>query len=321
MPTQLTFGHIGLVDSAPLVVAQKRGFFAEEGLMVTLSCELGLASICGKLADERLDGACVPAPLPVLLSMGTGLSRVPMRVVSVASWQGIGVVMGMAGSARKAVSAGARIGVVGPGGSSRLLLLKLAQSPGSALGGEPTQVPVAVSQMVDFLKEGMIDGFCAGDPLPAIAVCTAGAKFVSDSARLFAGHIGGVVALRTEKLDGQPGLAAAVERACARARDWCADPARAEEIWRMVLDQAPYADMSKEAKARVIAVALSAESVVGSTLFTLPKNHAATVASCELFLENACRGAAGASIRPADIKAEIARVYPGINVRELIAPN
>ncbi len=318
MPSHLNLGHIGLLDSAPLLVAQKSGFFADEGLSVTLSCELGLASICGKLADERLDGACVPAPLPVLLSLGSGLARVPMRVVATTSWQGTGVVLAGARGPGRAVAAVARIGVVAPGTSARFILLKLSQASASPLVGEVTQVPIAASQMIDFFQEGMVDGICAGDPLPALACALPGAERVADSGDLFPGHLGGVLALRAERLELQPGLGPAVERAIIRAREVCADPARTEEIWRMVLAQAPYADLTKEARASVLAAAASGMSCHAGTRFAPPENSAGGASAAEVFLENACRGAAAASVRPPDIKAEIAWVYARAGRVELV---
>lgn len=319
MLSHLRIGHIGLLDSAPLLVAHGSGFFADEGLTVTLSCELGLASVCGKLADERLDGACMPAPLPVLLSLGSGLARVPMRVVATTSWQGTGVVLAGSRVAAGLRAAGVRIGVTAPGAPSRLILLKLSQVRDSSPASEVVQVPVAPSQMIEFLNDGMVDGICAGDPLPALACAAAGAVRVADSGELFPWHLGGVVALRTSRLELQPGIGAAVERAVARARELCADPARAGEIWRMVLAQAPYAGWGKEVCDPVIAAAAAGEGTLSGTRFASPEDQVGFSAATVAFLENACRGAASVSVRPADLKAEIARVYSRGASPELVA--
>ena len=308
MKSRLHIGHTGLLDAAPLLVAQAQGFFVREGLDVSLSCEPALAAICGKLADRRIDGACLPAPLPVLLSLGAGLPRVPMRVAAVCCWQGMGVVM-----ARPRAPGGApavtRIGVVAPGTVARLLLHKLARLPGGPLAGEFTPLPMGADQLIDFLRAGVLDGFCGMDPLPALARLLAGSSCVADSTGLFPAHPGGVVALRAEGETDGP-RAAALERALLRARDYCADPARREAIWRLLLAQPPYAALDAGMREALIGRVLAGEPGWTSMRFDLGTEAGGLSPAAGLFLENACRGAAGMASKNLDFKAGIARVYP-----------
>ncbi|MFI4936323.1 MAG: ABC transporter substrate-binding protein, partial [Caulobacterales bacterium] len=53
----LRLGFVPLVDSAALLVAQARGFFAAEGLSVELSREVSWATVRDKVAVGALDGA------------------------------------------------------------------------------------------------------------------------------------------------------------------------------------------------------------------------------------------------------------------------
>ena len=53
----LTLGFIPLTDCAPLVVAEAKGFFADEGLDVTLSREASWATIRDKVTVGALDAA------------------------------------------------------------------------------------------------------------------------------------------------------------------------------------------------------------------------------------------------------------------------
>ena len=50
-------GIMPLVDAAPIIVAERLGFFAEQGLEVVLSRERAWASVRDKLAAGVLDAA------------------------------------------------------------------------------------------------------------------------------------------------------------------------------------------------------------------------------------------------------------------------
>ncbi|AHF90347.1 nitrate transporter [Opitutaceae bacterium TAV5] len=304
----LHIGHIGLLDAAPLLVAQERGYFVGEGLQVTLSCQLGLATLCGKLADYRLHGACLPAPLPLLLSLGKGVPRVSMQVVSVCACQGMGIVM--ASSRPAARTAPLRIGVTTPGSAARLLWHRHQQLAANGSLAEAVLVPMAAGQLVDFLLEGMLDGFCGMDPLPALACLQGSGEIVADSAGLFPLHPGSVVALRADVAESQPQAAAALDRALTRACADCADPANRHELWQLLLAQCPYTDLSPALKAALADPPDDDPSGRTSMRFESPADRGGGLpAAAETFLEAACRSAIGPSARSMDIKAEIARVF------------
>lgn len=310
MKSSLHIGHIGLLDAAPLLVAQQQGYFVAEQLDVTLTCELGLATVCSKLADQRMDGACLPAPLTVLLSLGAGVPRVSMGAMALTCWQGLGVVLAAGRTGAKTPGAVTRIGVVSPGSPARLLLHRLAQTSPAALPGEITQVPMVASQLVEFLREQMLDGFCGNDPLPGLAQLHEGVSALADSSGLFPQHPGGVLALRTDCVEQLPHAASALARAVSRARDFCADPINREGVWRLVLSLPPYAEMESATRDRLIVHVLSGEAGWSSVSFDAPPaDRAGLGAAGEVFLDNACRGAAGPSGRTLDFKGEIARVF------------
>ena len=65
-------GLLRLTDSAPLIIARERGYFAAEDIEVALSLEPSWANIADKLAYGLLDGAMMLPPLA--LALGLGLS-------------------------------------------------------------------------------------------------------------------------------------------------------------------------------------------------------------------------------------------------------
>lgn len=307
MKNQLHIAHFGLLDAAPLLVAQERGYFASEGLEVRLSCELGLASICGKLVDRRLDGACLPAPLPVLLSLGAGMPRVPMQVVQVCARQGWGFVLATTKQAARTgggAAPAARLGVITPGAPTRLLLQRLQHLSPDLLSAEITQVPMAASQLIDFLREGMLDGFCGIDPLPALARTLGLARIAADSAALFPMHPGGVLALHSDLVEGGTRSLTALDRAVRRGREFCAAAANRAEVWRLLLAQGPYAGIGAETRA-----ALAGIEAAGAGVSMRFDGRGGIAGDDISFLDAACRGAIGQSSRGLDVKAEIPRVF------------
>ncbi|MBA1148791.1 ABC transporter substrate-binding protein [Ectothiorhodospiraceae bacterium WFHF3C12] len=75
---ELRLGIIPLTDCAPLVVARELGFFAEQGLDVTLSREASWANIRDKVQLGALDGAQMLGPMPLAGSLGVAGPRKPM---------------------------------------------------------------------------------------------------------------------------------------------------------------------------------------------------------------------------------------------------
>ncbi len=305
----LNIGHIGLLDAAPLLIARERGFFEAEGLSVALSCELGLATIFGKLAESRLDGACLPVQMPVLLSAGAGMPRVSMQAAVVTSYQGTGIMMAKTKQSSRSAGAALRIGVIAPGTSARLFLHRYQQlNPGGMLA-DAVLVPVVASQLIDFFRDGMFDGFCGIDPLPSLAALRSDVVCVADSAGLFPMHPGGVSALRTEVVERNPQVAAGWARALGRACEECADPAHHAEIWRLVFSQAPYKELDSASRTALTRPLGENRPGGPSIRFGNSDKGSGRVAEPEAFIDAVCRSALGSGLRGLDIKAEIAQIY------------
>lgn len=74
----LKLGFIPLTDCAPLVIAKEKGFFAAEGLEVTLCRESSWANIRDKVATGLLDGGHMLAPMPIAASLNLDGLKTPM---------------------------------------------------------------------------------------------------------------------------------------------------------------------------------------------------------------------------------------------------
>ena len=180
----LQLGFIPLVDAAPLIVAQEKGYFAAEGLSVSLNREGSWATIRDKVAAGALDGAHMLAPMVLAASLGIG-SEPKAMIAPIALNRG-----------GAAVTLSTRLTGDGGAGARLTHLVRRRQEEGASpltlaavypfsihnyllrhwlvgLGLNPdvdvrlTVVPPP--RTAALLGEGVIEGFCAGAPIRALA--------------------------------------------------------------------------------------------------------------------------------------------------------
>ena len=69
---ELKFGFIKLTDCAPLVIAQEKFFFEDEGLYVTLEAQANWKVLLDRVIDGELDGAHMLSGQPIGATIGFG---------------------------------------------------------------------------------------------------------------------------------------------------------------------------------------------------------------------------------------------------------
>lgn len=163
----LEYGYVQLTDSAPLLIADALGYFSDVDLNVTLSREVSWANVRDKLASGHLDGAQMLSPLPLMTTLGASGMRVPLLTGLVMSANGNAVTLSYdAYNDLENPAQELTIAVVHGFSTHHLLLQEwLRQYKRKA-----KTVIVPPSQMVDSLKQGIIDGFCVGEPWNTLAV-------------------------------------------------------------------------------------------------------------------------------------------------------
>ena len=180
----LRLGFLPCTDAAPLLVAERRGLFAQHGLQVQLQREIGWATLREKVIYGELDA--VHAPSALLWSTRAGLDCAPCDVVT-------GLVTSIGGHALTLARALWDIGVrdtaslvpyvrnrrrprpltLGASSlfsTSHLVLLGWLEHAGLHLTREVRIIVVPPTQMVRQLAAGTIDGFCAGEPWNRLAI-------------------------------------------------------------------------------------------------------------------------------------------------------
>lgn len=193
---------MALTDAAPFVVAQELGLFKKFGLDVSLSREVGWATIREKIIYGEIDAAHALAPM--LWATQLGIDSVPCPVTAglVLSQHGNGITLShrlwdagvrdsqsLAHEARRRV--GERrltLGIVFRQSSHHLFLRAWLRSGGLDPDRDVRLVVVPPAQMFRNLSAGTIEGYCAGEPWNSLAIqaqlgwCPAWGAAQSDSA-------------------------------------------------------------------------------------------------------------------------------------------
>ncbi|MFN4312201.1 MAG: CmpA/NrtA family ABC transporter substrate-binding protein [Ferrovibrio sp.] len=194
---KMRIGFIALTDSAVLITAKEKGFFARHGLDVTLVREPSWANMRDKVALGALDAAHMLAPMPLAATLGAGGWKKPQITSFVLNLNGNAVTISTglwnrlleaepalaqdrleAGNVlRRLIAADRKAGrdrltfaTVFNYSSHQIQLRYWLASAGIDPDRDVNLVVVPPPQMTDRLAAGEIDGFCVGDPWNSLAV-------------------------------------------------------------------------------------------------------------------------------------------------------
>lgn len=186
-------GFIPLMDCAPFVIAQEKGYFLEHGVNVLLSKEASWASVRDKVAFKVLDGAHMLASMPVAASLGVGTVKTAMHTSFVVSHNGNGITVSnrlhermklyandvsdlQSGTALKHLvskrcskDSPLRFAIVYPYSSHNYQLRDWLDKAGIDPDKDVQIIVIPPTKMIDYLKLGEIDGYCVGEPWNSLA--------------------------------------------------------------------------------------------------------------------------------------------------------
>ena len=255
--TSLKLGFVALLDAAPLLVAQERGFFTEQGLSVTLQRQPSWASLRDKVAVGALDGGQMLAPMVLAASLGLGGLSEPMISALALNLGGNAVTLSMALAARMAkadpgvlaarpIAARAlantlaadraagrplpTFAIVHPFSAHHYELRLWLASAGIDADRDIRLVVVPPAQMLSNLSAGLIDGYCVGEPWNLLAE-SAGLGLTAITSRdLWAGRIEKMLGVRQDWADRHPETHRALLRALLQAAAWADEPDHRAEL-------------------------------------------------------------------------------------------
>jgi two-component system, oxyanion-binding sensor len=240
----MRLGFVPLTDCAPLVMAQELGLFKKYGLHVTLTRELGWATIRDKVIHGELDAAHAVAGMPVAATLGLNSVACDCVTALVFNLHGNAITLSADlwergvrdGKSLRAEIARTRgqktftFGVVYSFSSHNYLLRNWLAAAGIQPDRDVRIVVVPPAQMVTNLKAGHLDGFCVGEPWNSLAVRAGEGCVVAVSAELDPLHPEKVLMVRREFAEKREpehlALIAALLEACA----YCDQPENHNEI-------------------------------------------------------------------------------------------
>ena len=225
-------------------MAQELGLFARFGVRVTLSRELGWASIRDKVIHGELDAAHAVAGMPVAATLGLGSIPCDCLTAMVLNLHGNAISL-----SSRLWDAGVRdgltlkhevlrlkskkvftFGVVYPFSSHNFLLRSWLSRAGINPDRDARVVVVPPPQMVANLKAGHLDGFCVGEPWNSVAVQSRAGWCAATSAELEPNHPEKVLMVRRDFAEKRPGEHLALLAALLEACEFCDQPQNRERI-------------------------------------------------------------------------------------------
>lgn len=240
MSGPIRLGFVPLADAAGLIAAKARGFFADEGLEVALVRESSWATVRDKLAVGALDGAHMLAPLAMAQAIGLGSDRaaliVPLALASesaaitVSTRLGLGERPSLAALAelvekRRLINASPlTFSVVFPYSTHHYLLRAWMAQVGLDPDRDVRLTVAPPPRMARLLAEGVIEGFCAGEPWNAVAVDAGVGLVAARAAEIAPDAPDKVLAVPATWGEADPQRMQAVLRALLRGLAWAEAP-------------------------------------------------------------------------------------------------
>jgi NitT/TauT family transport system ATP-binding protein/nitrate/nitrite transport system substrate-binding protein len=242
----LTLGYVPLVDAAGLIAAQSQGFFADEGLEVTLSREASWATIRDKVAVGALDGAHVLAPMVIAQTLGVGSDATPMIAPVTLACDASAITLSRRlglDDARPAAALAERVAARRTMDASPLTfssvfpysthnyLLRLWLSEAGVDPDRDVRLTIAPPpRMPELLASGIIEGFCAGEPWNSVAVAAGSGVLAARACDIAPGAPDKVLGLTEAWSRRHPETLAALIRAVVRGLRWTADPDHHDQL-------------------------------------------------------------------------------------------
>lgn len=247
----IKIGFIPLADCAPLVVAQELGYFQDEGLEVHLAKAQSWDQLRSRLESGDVQAAHLLATLPLLSPFGIGGGICPLVTAWTLSLCGNAITLSNR-LCREGVRTGEdlrqflskegaprslRFGVVHPRSTHELMLREWLSVGGLEIGREIELVTSPPQEMVRRLREGEIEGFCAGEPWNQRATTSKLGGIVAFGEEIMPASTEKVLAVRQDWHEENRATHASLLRALARASAWLGIEANMEQAAKWLCDK------------------------------------------------------------------------------------
>ncbi len=266
--SDLSLGYMRLSDSAPIIIAQELGLYADYGLNVSLHREVSWANIRDKMIAGSFDACQMLAPMGMATTLGVAGIRAPIISGLVLSLNGNGITLSSSLWQRLQLDSAANtydplvtaqalkaemdktdhqltFASVHNFSTHTLILRQWLELAGIDPDIDARIIVLPPEQMVDSLAQGVIDGFCVGEPWNSIAVEYGAGVLATTGVRLWNGAPDKVLGVMENWHGKNPGTHLRLRLALMEACRWMADMANREQAIQ-ILSQSSYLDLPAE---------------------------------------------------------------------------
>ena len=250
-----------MTDSAPLVMAEQLGFFSELGLNVRLSQEVSWAAVRDKLATGALDIAQMLMPLPAMTTLGlSGLrSHLLNSLVLTHNGNAITVSDHLMRSLKpfpggdpiwvpdySSFGNKPTLAIVHAFSTHHLLLRRWLRMGGIDPDNQVTTIVVPPSQMIDSLTNGLIDGYCVGEPWNTLAALQGSGHIAAAGVSIWPDAPEKVLSTTHQWQKYHPNTHLLIQIALLKANEWLGQYDNALSAVEVLADNA-YLDLPRQA--------------------------------------------------------------------------
>lgn len=253
--TKVKLGYIPIFESAPLIIAQQKGFFAKHGMTeVDISKQANWGSARDNVeigsAGGGIDGGQWQMPMPHLISEGLitkGNQKIPMYVLAqlVTQANGIAVANNHMGKGLhtkiskagvdhikglKATNKTFKAAHTFPKVNQDFWIRYWLAANGIDPDADISLLTVPAAQTVANMKTGSMDAFSTGDPWPARISQDKIGFMATLTAQMWKFHPEEYLAIRADWVDKNPKATKAILKGVMEAQQWCDQPENRKEL-------------------------------------------------------------------------------------------
>ncbi|MCA1993069.1 MAG: ABC transporter substrate-binding protein [Coleofasciculus sp. S288] len=255
---RVKLGYIPIVESAPLVIAKEKGFFAKYGMTeVDVSKQASWAAARDNVTigsqGGGIDGGQWQMPMPHLMSEGiiTNGQKIPMYVLAQLNTHGNGIAIAQIHEGKGvALDISSAADYIKGFQSTNGRKFKAAHTFPNvnqdfwirywlAAGGiDPDRdidlLAVPPAETVQGMRNGTMDAFSTGDPWPYRIVNDKIGFMAGLTSQLWKFHPEEYLAIRSDWVDKNPKATKAILKAIMEAQQWCDKPENRAELVQIV---------------------------------------------------------------------------------------
>ncbi|WP_322893240.1 MULTISPECIES: CmpA/NrtA family ABC transporter substrate-binding protein [unclassified Yoonia] len=277
--TGATLGFIALTDSAPLIIAQEKGFYAKHGMTemrIEKQASWGATRDNMNLGSSGggIDGGHILRPKTHLYTTGSVMqNNNPLPIYTLMGLneqcQGISVTQDYAESgvgldssplkdifaAKRAAGEEIPVAMTFPGGTHDLWIRYWLAAGGIDPTTEVDLIVVPPAQMVANMKVGNMEAFCVGEPWNEQLVNQRIGFTACTTGELWQNHPEKVLGMRADWVDSHPIATKAILMAVMEAQMWCEEAANKDEMSEILSKRqwynVPVADIAARIKGEI----------------------------------------------------------------------